>query len=292
MLSREALRHLHRLEIETRKRLNSILAGQYRSVFRGQGMEFSDQRLYVPGDEVKSINWNVTARTGTPHVKLFEEERELLMLIAVDLSASEAFGSRARTKVELAAETAAFLAMAASLHNDKVGLVLFTDEVEHFVPPRRGRQHVLRIVRDILEFQPASPRTDLDRALRFCRKLMRRHGIIFLISDFIAEGYEKSLAILSEQHDVVAILPEDERERELPDVGRILLEDAETGAIREIDTSLAANRARLRTHAAAREAEIERRLAAAHVDLVRLSTGEAVYAPLIEFFRRRRKGRR
>lgn len=287
MLSREALRHIRRLEIRTRRSVASVLSGQYRSVFRGKGMEFADLRPYAYGDDVKTIHWNVTARTGSPHVKLFDEERELVMLIAVDVSASEQFGSRERTKNEVAAEIAAFLAFSAGVHHDNVGLVLFTDAIEHFVPPRKGRRHALRIVRDILNFRPASRRTNLDYALRFCRKAMKKRGIVFILSDFLDENFEKSLTVLARKHDTVGIRITDPRESAIPDVGRVLVEDAETDRTREIDTSVAKNRERMREAAAGRGLRVEIALKKAGLDVIPLSSDESVFPPLLDFFKRR-----
>lgn len=287
MLSREALRHIHRLEIQTRRKITSLHGGQYQSAFRGKGMEFTDLRSYAYGDDIKAIHWNVTARTGAPHVKLYEEERELQIMIAVDVSASEYFGSRSKTKNELAAEIGAFLSMSAGIHNDHVGLLLFSDTVEHFVPPRKGKRHMLRIIRDILNFEPRGARTSIDYALRYCLKVLRRHGVVFVISDFLDRGFEKSLSVLARKHDVVGIMTLDERELLLPDAGRVLLEDAETGAVREIDTAPEENRARMAEEAGLRLARTEDALRNAGMNLIRLQTDKPIYEQLLEFFRRR-----
>ena len=292
MLSREALRYLHRLEIRSRRSVNTAMGGQYQSVFRGKGVEFTDLRAYVPGDDIKSIHWSVTARTGVPHVKLFDEERDLQLMILVDVSGSEQFGSQARTKNEVAAEIASFLTLSAGLHNDNVGLALFTDAVEHYVPPKKGRTHMLRVVRDILNVKPRGRATSIDHALRFARRVLRKRGVVFVVSDFIDTGYERSLAVLAKKHDVVAILTQDARELDVPDVGRVMVEDAETGATREIDTSLAANREAMRAAAAARQRTTELALKRAGADVIPLRTDQPYFPALIDFFHRRTARRR
>src|SRR5687768_556951 len=239
----DIMRQVKLLELRTRGLVNSLFTGEYRSVFKGQGMEFSEVREYQPGDEVRSIDWNVTARMRRPFVKRYIEERELTVMLVVDLSGSERFGTVRRFKSELATELGAVLAMSAIRNNDRVGILLFTDRVEHVVPPRKGRRHVLRLIRDLLVHEPVGRGTDLAGALTYLRQMLHHKTIIFVISDFLAPDIERSLKFLAAQHDVVAISIDDPSERSLPDIGVARLTDAETGATIDIDTSDPAVRA-------------------------------------------------
>ena len=267
--------------------MNSLFPGEYRSVFKGQGMEFAEVREYQAGDEVRSIDWNVTARMGKPYVKRYIEERELTVMLAVDLSGSERFGTRARFKSELASELAAVLAMSAIRNNDRVGAVLFTDRIEHVVPPRKGRRHALRLMRDLLVFEPVGRGTDLAAALEYTGKMLSHKAIIFVVSDFQTEDLEQPLKLLAQRHDVVAVTVDDPSEQDLPDIGQARFVDPETGTTIDIDTSDARVRA---TFAAAVTAELSarrrllRRLA---IDEIPVSTEGGVVDPLIKFFRAR-----
>lgn len=296
--TREILGRVRRLEIRTRRLVEETMAGQYHSVWKGRGMDFEEVREYFPGDEVRSIDWNVTARTGRPFVKKFREERELTLLLLVDLSASGSFGSRERSKRELAAELACVLAFSAIRNQDRVGLVLFTDRVEKFIPPAKGRSHVLRVVREILYFEPEHRGTDLRAALDFASRVVPRRAISFLISDFVVPGCErglpedvsKALALTNRRHDLVAIVPIDPRERTLPQIGIVTLEDAETGEQIEVDTHDRALRERYEAAASAHVDSLRRSLRGAGVDLLEVPT-ETPYLPALQRFFRGRSRR-
>ncbi len=293
--TREILSRVRKLEIRTRRLVEETMAGQYHSVFKGRGMDFEEVREYLPGDEVRTIDWNVTARTGRPFVKKFTEERELTLLLLVDLSASGSFGSGARSKRELAAEVASVLAFSAIRNNDKVGLVLFTDRVEKFIPPAKGKGHVLRVVREILFFEPEHTGTDLVAAIEFANRVVRRRAVTFLISDFLLPGWEsglpdavkRALGLVNRRHDLVALATTDPRERELPDVGFVTLEDAETGEQLEVDTSYAGLRQRYAEAAASHAEALRHALRGCGVDLLELRTEEPYLPALQRFFRGR-----
>lgn len=238
MLTDELVAKIRRIDITTRKLVNDSFAGEYQSVFKGRGMEFDEVREYYPGDDVRSIDWNVTARTGTPHIKSFIEERELTVMLAVDVSGSGNFGTKTRFKRELAGELAAVMSFAATANNDKVGLLLFTDRVESLIPPRKGQSHVLRMVRDLLVFQPEGTGTDIRLALDTVHQMLKRRSIVFLISDFLAgpASYRQAMLVARRHHDVVAFDLSDPLEHEIPDVGIIALEDAESGRLLWVDT--------------------------------------------------------
>ena len=238
MLTGDLIARIRRIEITTRKLVNDSFAGEYQSVFKGRGMEFDEVRQYHPGDDVRSIDWNVTARTGELYVKSFVEERELTAMLVVDVSGSGDFGTRNRFKRELAVELAAVMSFAATTNNDKVGLLLFTDRVESLVPPRKGRSHVLRMVRDLLVFQPSGSGTDIRLALNTVHQMLKRRSIVFLVSDFLAdpESYRQAMMVTNRRHDVVAFDLNDPLEHRMADVGLLFLEDAETGERRWVDT--------------------------------------------------------
>ena len=287
MNEKEILKKIQRIEIFTNRLVNTVFAGEYESVFKGQGITFDEVREYQPGDEIRTIDWNVTARMGQAYIKKYVEERELVMMLVVDMSASTSFGSIAETKAEIAAEIAALLAFSAIKNNDKVGLVCFTDTVEHFVAPRKGKRHVLRVVRDILHFQPKQSGTNIETALAFVDQVLKPHSVVFLISDFKNTGYEKQLRLSSKQHSLIAITLQDRREMELPDVGMIELKDAETGETMVVDTRSEAAR-QLYTELNQR-ADAERRqiFRANQVDAIHIRTDEPYVKPLIQFFRQR-----
>ena len=236
MIPKEIIQQIRRIEIRTGRLVSDIFSGQYESVFKGRGMEFSEVREYQPGDDIRTIDWNVTARYGRPFVKKFVEERELTVMLLVDASASGSFGTYNKMKEELAAELAAVLAFSAIKNNDKVGMIIFTDQVEKYILPKKGRTHILRIIREMLYFKPSHKRTDITRALEYLNEVTRRKAVTFLISDFIGEGYEKALGITNKKHDVIAVSITDPREKELPNVGFIELEDSETGEYVTLDT--------------------------------------------------------
>jgi uncharacterized protein (DUF58 family) len=288
----EVLKQVKLLELRTRGLVNSLFTGEYHSVFKGQGMEFAEVREYQPGDEVRSIDWNVTARMRQPFVKRYIEERELTVMLAVDLSGSERFGTVARFKSELATELSAVLAMSAVRNNDRVGVVLFTDRIEHVVPPGKGRRHVLRLIRDILAYEPEGSGTDIGLAVDYLAKLLPHRSVIFIISDFVATDIERPLKTISQRHDVVAISIEDPRELTLPDIGLARFMDPERGLALDIDTSDARVRAsyeeKVRTEHDARR-QLFRRLA---IDEIAVRTDRSYVEPLLRFFRSRETRRR
>ncbi len=285
--SNDVLRQVKLLELRTRGLVNSLFVGEYRSVFKGQGMEFSEVREYQPGDEVRSIDWNVTARMGRPYVKRYIEERELTVMLAVDLSGSEQFGTVRRFKSEAASELAAVLAMSAVRNNDRVGIVLFTDRIEHVVPPRKGRRHVLRIIRDLLAFEPQGTGTDISGTLEYVSRMLTQKAIIFVVSDFLAPGIEQPLKLLAQRHDVVAVSIEDPGERDLPDVGLARFMDPETGETLSIDTSSGGVRSAYETAVSAEREDRKHLLRRLSIDEIAISTADNVVQPLIKFFRTR-----
>ncbi len=279
------------LEIQTRHLVNDIFSGEYSSVFKGRGVEFSEVREYQPGDDVRTIDWNVTARRGAPYVKRFVEERELTVILAVDGSASTRFGTRGQLKRERAAEIAAVLGLAASLNNDRAGALLFAEGVERYVPPRKGKTHVLRLVRDILTFDPPARGTDLKAAIEFLMRVLHRRSVVFLLSDFLDQGFEKPLRAMAARHDVVALVLEDRRDRELPAIGLIEVVEPESGNRRWLDTGSARVR-RAYAGAAARAAETrDALLQHAGVDTVSVDTLADYVEPLRRFFERRERAR-
>jgi uncharacterized protein (DUF58 family) len=287
LIAREILRKVRRIEIRTRKLVNESLAGGYHSVFKGRGMEFSEVREYQFGDDIRTIDWNVTSRMGHPYVKKHVEERELTVVLVADVSGSNAFGTAGRLKGEMMAEIGALLAFSASRNNDRVGLILFTDRVEKFVPPRKGRRHALRVVREMLYGTPAGRGTDLAAALDYLGRVVRRRAVVFVISDFLAEGYERSLRIANRRHDLVALAVDDPRELDLPAVGLLALEDAETGRLQVVDTGSARLRRRFREAAALRLRERAERFRRLSIDSVELRTDQPYDVPLVRFFERR-----
>ena len=283
----DILRQVKLLELRTRGLVNSLFSGEYRSTFKGQGMEFSEVREYQPGDEVRSIDWNVTARMRKPYVKRYIEERELTVMLAVDLSGSERYGTRRRFKSELASELSAVLAMSAIRNNDRVGTLLFTDKVEHVVPPRKGRKHALRLIRDLLAFKPEGRGTDIAGATDYLNKMLAHKTIIFMVSDFMALDIERPLKLLAQRHDVVAVTVEDPSELELPDIGLARLVDPETGETIDVDTSDPKVRSAFDWNTnEEREARkhLLRRLA---IDEVPVRTDGSIVEPLFRFFRKR-----
>ena len=288
-LPKEIIKKIQRIHIHTSYLVNDILAGEYESAFRGRGMEFEEVREYQAGDDVRDIDWNVTARMGHPYVKIYREERELTLILMVDVSNSGQFGSTTQLKNEVAVELAAVLAFAAVKSNDKVGLIIFSDVVEKFIPPKKGRNHVWRVIREVLQHRPQSKKTDINVALDFLNKVTTRRVIAFLISDFIAQGYEKLLRITNKKHDVIAISITDLRERELPKVGFIELEDAETGEVILIDTNNSNLRKRFNLLAARNFKETLEKLRRSNVDHIGIYTHQPYIDPIMKFFRMREK---
>ena len=287
MNEKEILKKIQRIEIFTNRLVNTVFAGEYESVFKGQGITFDEVREYQVGDEIRTIDWNVTARMGQAYIKQYVEERELVMMLVVDMSASTSFGSVAETKAEIAAEIAALLAFSAIKNNDKVGLICFTDTVEHFVAPRKGKRHVLRVVRDILHFQPKQSGTNIETALAFVDRVLKPQSVVFLISDFKDTGYEKQLRLSSKLHSLTAITLQDRREMELPDVGLIELEDAESGERVIVDTRSEEARHLYRERNQRADAERRQIFRANQVDSIHIRTDEPYVKPIIQFFRQR-----
>jgi uncharacterized protein (DUF58 family) len=294
--AKEILKKVRQIEIRTNRLVNDSLAGQYHSVFKGRGMDFDEVREYVPGDEVRTIDWNVTARAGRPFIKKFTEERELTILLMVDVSASGNFGSGARSKRQMAAELASVLAFSATRNSDKVGLVLFSDQIEQYIPPKKGRQHVLRVIREILFFEPHSRGTDIVRALDFANQVTTRRAIMFLLSDFELPNQDPGLAevrravrLASRRHDVVALHVHDLRETELPDIGQLAIEDAESGELIELDTTDERVRSRFAELAQHRVDNLRRALAGEGVDALYLDTREPYEPALRSFFKNRER---
>ena len=289
MIPREILKQVRRVEIATRGLVNDVFAGEYHSVFKGRGMNFAEVREYQHGDDIRAIDWNVTARTGAPFIKVFDEERELTVMLVVDVSASGDFGSRSRMKGEVAVEICAVLAFSATRNNDKVGLIIFSDRIEKFVPPRKGRRHVLRVLRELLYFEPEGRGTDIAGALQYLARVVRRRAVVFVVSDFLADGYEKALAVAGRRHDTVAIRMSDPREHQLPAVGYLELEDAETGEHVTVDVSDPAFRAAFESDVAEKLTARERQFRKTRVDVVEITTDRPYADRLMRFFRQRAK---
>lgn len=289
MISKEILKKVKRIEITTRGLVNDIFSGEYHSVFKGRGMEFSEVREYQIGDDIRTIDWNVTARMGHPYVKVFEEERELTVMLLVDVSSSGNFGTVEQMKGEIAIEICALLAFSAIKNNDKVGLIIFTNEVEKFVPPKKGKTHVLRVLRELLYHKPKGTKTNIQEALEYLTRVTTRRSVVFLVSDFIDEGYEKALQIANKRHDIVAITVTDPRELSMPDVGFIELEDAETGEIVLVDTSHTETRTTYSHQTAERVRERTKLFHSLNTDHIEIKTNESYVEPLIRFFRIRAK---
>ncbi len=285
----EILRKVQRIQIVANRSVNDLLAGQYRSVFRGRGMEFDEVREYQPGDEIRTIDWNVTARAGTPFIKRFSEERELTVLFMVDISASGSFGSGQQSKLDVMIEMAALLMFSALKNNDKVGLQLFAHDVESYFPPRKGKSNVLRLIREMLAVEPVQQETNLETALQYLNRVQKRRAVVFLISDFQAKASRKALAISNGRNDLVAITVVDPREQTLPNVGFVTLRDAESGELVEVDT----RHPKVRRLFAERAADIQQQLSTglrrAGVDQLSINTGESYATSLRRFFESREK---
>lgn len=283
---------IREIEIRARKVVNNIISGEYHSIFKGHGMEFSEVRPYQPGDDIRSMDWNVTARYGEPFIKVFHEERELVMTLLVDLSASGDFGSEKRFKSEIAAELCAVLAFTAIHNNDKVGLIVFTDKVELYIAPKKGRTHVLRLIRELLYFRPERSGTDIVSALDYLNKVVRKKSIVFLVSDFMSASYESVLRATAKKHDLIAVRMSDPREESLPETGYIAMRDAETGANIVVDTSDERLRSEYADTVKVENRNRDKMFIAAGVDQVVINTVKSYIEPLIKFFKLREKRRR
>jgi uncharacterized protein (DUF58 family) len=289
MLTKEVISKIRRIEITTKHLVQDLFSGEYHSVFKGQGIEFIEVREYQPGDDIRSIDWNVTARYGYPFVKKFREERELLVMILVDLSASQRFGTVQRFKNEIAAELSAVLAYSAIQNNDKVGLLVFTDQIEKVIPPKKGRNHVLRLIREVICYQPHGKGTNLTLALEYAGRMLTRHSIIFVISDFLSSGYEKALKILSGRHDLIAIRIKDPKEEQFPQLGFLELEDAETGQQFLLDSSDKTFQRQFGLIRYRQKQDWENFLKQIDLDRIEISTDRSYVEPLVQFFRKRAK---
>ncbi len=289
MLPKEILKKIRRIEIRTKKLVNDLFSGEYHSTFKGQGMEFEEVRKYEPGDDIRLIDWNVTARTGYPYIKKFKEERELSVVLLVDASSSGKFGTRERFKSETAAELGALLAFSAIKNNDKVGLIIFTDKIEKFVPPQKGRAHVLRLIREILYFEPEGIGTDIGIAMEYFNKVIKRKSVVFLISDFLSENYSKPLQIANRKHDLIAIKIPDPRETSFENVGMIELEDAETNEVYMIDTGSKEFRREFAARADEDIERLKREFQLINLDFINIRTDQSYIVPLINFFKMREK---
>lgn len=287
--TRELLKKVRRIQVRADKLVNDVIIGEYRSVFKGRGMEFEEVREYVPGDDIRSIDWNVTARTGWAHVKRYVEEREMTAVLLVDVSLSGRFGSSQMLKIDLATEISAVLAFSAIKSNDKIGLLIFTDRVEKYIPAKKGKRHVLRVIRELLSFEPQAGGTDLAAALEFLNKVLKRKAVVFLVSDFIDEDFERDLALTRTRHDLIPVRISDPRETSLPDVGLIELEDAETGERVFVDT----RRTRIRdlfSEAGRQEQQsLTGLLRSMGADSLDISTDRPYMKDVLAFFRRRER---
>lgn len=291
MIPKDILKKVRQIQIRTRHMVSDLFAGAYHSVFKGQGMEFHEVREYVPGDDIRAIDWNVTARMGHPFIKKYVEERELTVMLAVDVSGSQNFGRGAQFKKDLAAELAAVLAFAAIQNNDRVGLMLFTDEVEHFLAPRKGTRHVLRVIRDALYFRPRQRGTSLAQALTRLNRILTRRSVVVVISDFLDDQFRAALTVSARRHDVIAVVIEDLREHTWVPAGVVEWEDAETGVRQLVDTSDRATRDALQRLQEQRRQARDQQLRAAGVDVIRVNTGEPYAPALVKFFRQRERRR-
>lgn len=285
--TKELLKKVRRIELRTRRKSDQVFSGEYSSAFKGRGMAFSEVREYIAGDPIRTIDWNVTARTGTPHVKVFQEERELTVMLLVDMSASDEFGTQGMTKRELITEISAVLSVSAIKNSDKVGVIIFTDRIEKYIPPRKGRSHILKIIHELVRFKPAGRGTDIRGALEYLNRLIKTRTISFLLSDFLDKDFEEPLRIANKRHDCIALQISDRHEFELPDIGLALFYDKESGRENWIDTSSKRVRRSFAEKAQARQEEIEAELQKAMVDHEQLFTDESYEQALIRLFNKR-----
>jgi len=285
--TQELLKKVRKIEIKSKGLSNQIFSGEYHSAFKGRGMAFSEVREYQMGDEIRSIDWNVTARFNSPFVKVFEEEREMTVMLLVDMSASKAFGSKKQLKQDLVTELCAVLAFSAIQNNDKVGVLFFSDQIEKFIPPKKGKSHILMIIRELINFTPEHKGTDIKEALRYFTLAIKRRCTAFLISDFLNEGFEDELKIANKKHDLIALQIFDQREIEMPNVGLVQFEDAETGEVRWFDTSKEKNRIAYKANGLKKHGAIREALRRSGIDFTKLATHESYIQPLMTLFKRR-----
>ncbi len=287
METAELLKKVRKIEIKTRGLSNQIFSGEYHSAFKGRGMTFSEVREYQAGDDIRSIDWNVTARFNTPFVKVFEEEREMTVMLLVDVSSSGEFGTQKQLKQEIITELCAVLAFSSIQNNDKIGIIFFTDKIEKFIPPKKGKSHVLRIIRDLIEFKPEHKKTNIELALKYLTGVIKKRSIAFVISDFMDDNFSDALKIANKKHDLVALRIFDKRETELPNVGLVKFLDAETGAIKWVDTSDRKVRVHFNTSALKREAFLKETFSRCGVDSANINTADSYVQPLTNLFKRR-----
>lgn len=287
MEAQELFKKVRKIEIKTRGLSNQIFSGEYHSVFKGRGMAFSEVREYQFGDDIRNIDWNVTARFNHPFVKIFEEERELTVMLLIDVSGSNNFGTNAQLKQELITEIAAVLSFSAINNNDKVGVIFFSDIIEKFIPPKKGSSHILRIIRELIDFKAKNTGTNISEALRYLSNAIKKKSTAFVISDFMDQHFEKALQIANYKHDLIAVRVTDLRETEMPDVGLIRMRDAETGAYQWVDTSSSKTRTALRQYAKEKSTQLDMAFARAGVDMVRVYTGRDYVKPLMNLFKKR-----
>lgn len=291
METSELIKKVRKIEIKTRGITKQMFSGEYHSAFKGRGMAFSEVREYFPGDDIRSIDWNVTARYASPFVKVFEEERELTVVLLVDISGSQSFGTEVQFKKDLVTELSAVLAFSAIQNNDKIGVILFSDIIEKFIPPKKGKYHALRIIRELIEFQPKGKKTDINVALRYLTNVLKKRAIVFVVSDFLSDDYESALRIASKKHDTIAVQIFDKSEAELPKVGVIRIFDAESGKYMWVDTSSRSVRENYKDWWNGNQKKLTNVLNRNKVDLIKIRTDESYIAPLQNFFKKRENKR-
>ena len=289
MDTKEILKKVRKIELKTRGLSNHIFAGEYHTAFKGKGMAFSEVREYQPGDDIRTIDWNVTARFNTPFIKVFEEERELTVMLIIDVSGSKNFGTQKQMKQELVTELSAVLAFSAIQNNDKIGVIFFSDKVEKFIPPKKGKSHILRIIRELIAFEPENKGTDIGEALRYFNNVIKKRAVCFVISDFMNDNFEAPLKIANKKHDVITIRINDKREEELPDIGLVQMKDAETGEVKWIDTANKLIRENYQKNYLRNMEEVNQLFKNSGVDTIQLRTDMDYIKPLIQFFKRRGK---
>ena len=287
MDTKELLKKVRKIEIKTKGLSNQVFSGEYHSAFKGKGMAFSEVREYMPGDEIRTIDWNVTARFNHPYVKVFHEERELTVMLLVDISSSEMFGSTNQLKKEVIAELSAVIAFSATKNNDKIGAILFSDITELYIPPKKGKKHILRIIRELIEFQPKRNKTDIGAAIKYFNNMIKKRSIAFIISDFIADDYEQDLKIANKKHDVVALKVFDSREKILPNIGYAHFKDAETGQKKWVNTSSKKNQLKYKNNALSREHKTLATFKKSNVDFANINIQQGYIKPLMNLFKRR-----
>jgi uncharacterized protein (DUF58 family) len=291
METSELIKKVRKIEIKTRGLSKQLFSGEYHSTFKGRGMAFSEVREYDQGDDIRTIDWNVTARLNDPYVKIFEEERELTVMLLVDVSGSQSFGTKERFKRELITELSAILSFSAMQNNDKIGLILFSDKVEKYIPPKKGKSHVLRIIRELIEFEPESKGTDIGEALAYMTNVIRKRAIVFIMSDFISKDFEKPVKIAGNKHDTIAMRIYDHSEESLPDIGLVKMNDAETGEQIWIDTSSRSVRDEYKRWWESQEKELNTLFNKNKIDVIKLRTNESYISPLMNFFKKRENRR-